>query len=112
MARKYLAPAEYARWAAENDTRKTPYFYDRWCAKEAVLKAAGCGLTIHPGQIDTLEAISGRPIRGSQEDGCMFEFQACSLVSLPLAGDTKGWLAVMGKPESIDLFDLPDQVIV
>ena len=111
MARSYLAPEEYTHWADKADGDRNQYFYECWCAKEAVLKAVGCGLTIHPGQINMIELLSGQPVRGVQEDGCLFEFQNCRLMPLPLADEFKGWLAVMGNPESIELYDFEHQVV-
>lgn len=111
MARTYLSPEEHTIWVKKPDTEKAHTFYKYWCAKEAVLKATGCGLSIHPNQINIIEALSNQPLRGVQEDGCLFEFRDCELKHLPMGNEFQGWLAVFGKPDSICLYDFTNQVV-
>ena len=44
IARRYFAPAEADALAALDDATRQQAFLRLWCAKEAVLKAAGCGI--------------------------------------------------------------------
>lgn len=111
MARSYLAVDEYQSWLDTETSQRNEKFYDHWCAKEAVLKAAGSGLSIHPARINIQTILSGRPISGVQEDGYLFELQDCRLFRLPLGDDLKGWLAVLGEPDVVSLYDLADHLV-
>lgn len=112
MAHSYLTLDEYELWENTEESLRIEKFYEYWCAKEAILKAAGYGLSIHPGQINILDAVSNQPIRGTQEDGFLFEIRDYQLIQLPLEKEFKGWLAVLGKPDAIVLNDFFDQVML
>ncbi len=106
LARTYLSLEEYSAWIGMSTERQGAQFLDYWCAKEALLKAAGCGLAIHPSQVNTLEAISSGTVRGMRENGCFFEFRECRLRKLPLPTETCGWLAVFGTAREARLYRL------
>ena len=111
LARTYLSVEEFKKWLKRASRERNSLFYKYWCAKEALLKAAGCGLSIHPAQVNTLEAIAGQPVRGVREDGSFFEFRGCFLKDLALGRDYHGWLAVLGEPKKILCFDLSPQLL-
>jgi Phosphopantetheinyl transferase len=111
LARTYLSLEEYSAWIKMPAERQNAQFLDFWCAKEALLKAAGCGLAIHPSQVNTLEAISSGTLRGMRENGCFFEFRECSLRKLPLPAETCGWLAVFGAAREARLYRLEPQLL-
>jgi 4'-phosphopantetheinyl transferase len=111
MAKIYFSQKEFAIWRTKDEAEKTALFHEYWCAKEAILKAAGCGLTIHPGQVNTLDAFSGLPVKGKQEDGCFFEFKDCRLKQLPLGRKYKGCLAVFGGPPRVQLLEFTTQLL-
>jgi 4'-phosphopantetheinyl transferase len=111
LARTYFSNDEWAMWSQENDAGKLNGFFDYWCAKEAILKAVGCGLAIHPGQINVIEAQKGRPLRGIQENGFFFEFRDYIIDPLPLEDGYKGWLAVFGDPAKVSCNSLSPQVL-
>jgi len=111
LARIFLSVDEYAVWQEKKDAEKTALFYEYWCAKEAILKAAGCGLTIHPSQVNIREVLANQPIRGIQENGCFFEFRDCVLEPLPLGKDYRGWLALFGKSDRINLYEFNAQLL-
>jgi len=109
MAQKYLAPLEMAQWRATAPSQRAALFYRFWSAKEALLKALGSGLRIPPAQVDTIEVLAGKSISGTQEDGYYFEIGACVLVALPVADSYSAWLAVLGCPQKISLYEMTDQ---
>lgn len=111
LARTYFSNDEWAVWLHKSDVDKLNGFYENWCAKEAILKAAGCGLAIHPGQINMIEAQEGQPLRGVQENGFFFEFRDFVIDPLPLREGYKGWLAVFGKPDVVSRYNLTPQVL-
>jgi 4'-phosphopantetheinyl transferase len=111
LSQTYLSPEEFSEWRKVPEQQKSARFIDFWCAKEAILKAAGCGLTIHPNQVNTIEALSEQVVRGVQEDGCFFEFRDCHLTRLPLPEDYCGWLAVFGTSKSIRLCRFKQQLL-
>jgi phosphopantetheinyl transferase len=111
LAQTYLSPEELIVWQGTQDKHKAARFLEFWCAKEAILKAAGCGLTIHPSQVNTLEALAGRAVRGMQEDGCFFEFRDCWIKKLPLPEDYRGWLAVFGAPAGLRFYRFNAQLL-
>lgn len=111
LAQTYLSPEEWEIWQKKGKNEKLPVFYEFWCAKEAILKAAGCGLTIHPRQVNTIEAQSGCPVRGIQDDGCFFEFRDYALYPMPLGSDYRGWLVAFGKACSLGLYEFSPQLL-
>ena len=110
LAQAYMTAREFKDWQAVEADKRPAAFYTSWCAKEALLKAVGCGLTIHPGQLSLQEALSGRPLRGTQEDGCLFEFDAYALQALPLEDGYQGWLAVLGHYQALKLVEFSTQL--
>jgi 4'-phosphopantetheinyl transferase len=112
LAQTYLSPEEIAAWRKLDAEESGGKFVEFWCAKEAILKAAGCGLTIHPSQVNTFEALSMRGVRGIQENGCFFEFLDCRLEKLPLEENYRGWLAVFGELKEVRLFQIKTQFLV
>ncbi len=111
MARKYLAPLEMTQWRAAALSQRAELFCRFWSAKEALLKALGSGLRIPPAQVDTIEVLSGKSINGKQDDGYYFEIGACVLEALPVADTCSAWLAVLGCPQKISLYEMTDQCL-
>ena len=111
MACKYLAPLEMAQWRETALSQRTGLFYRFWSAKEALLKALGSGLRIPPAQVDTVAVLAGKSIKGRQDDGYYFEIGTCLLEALPLPDSYCGWLAVLGCPQKITLYELTDHLL-
>ena len=111
LANTYLSSEEYSDWQRKNEQERVLAFYSSWCAKEAILKAVGCGLTIHPGQLNISEALAGQPLRGVQEDGSLFEFRDYALQALSLGDDYQSWLAVFGGFRVLNLYEFSAQLL-
>lgn len=111
LARTYLSMEEYSAWIGMSAERQGAQFLDYWCAKEALLKAAGYGLAIHPSQVNTLEAISNGTVRGMRENDYFFEIRECRLCKLPLPAGTCGWLAVLGAAREARLYRLEPHLL-
>jgi 4'-phosphopantetheinyl transferase len=108
MACKYLAPLEMAQWRETALSQRTDLFYRFWSAKEALLKALGSGLRIPPAQVDTIEVLAGGSLSGRQDDGYYFEVGTCLLEALPLPDHYAGWMAVLGCPQKVSLYEMTD----
>ncbi len=106
MANTYLSPQELDIWVAVDANQQIELFYRYWSAKEALLKAVGCGLSIPPNRVNTLDVLAGKTVCGQQDDGFFFEIEACILEALPLEPACAAWLAIFGQPENVYLFDL------
>lgn len=96
LAKTFLSEKELAAFTAANPEKKRDMFYDIWSAKEALLKSVGCGLKIHPNQIDLNQVC---------EKKALFVKHNSELINVPqiemkqlngLSGYT-AWLAAAGE---------------
>ncbi len=56
--RAFLTPREYEAYRGLEATARNAFATQRWCIKEAYLKACGVGLRMHPGRIEVVEKAS------------------------------------------------------
>jgi 4'-phosphopantetheinyl transferase len=54
LAHEILGPREIDAWHRAGRDRRAELFFRAWTAKEAVLKAAGVGITVDPGDVEVL----------------------------------------------------------
>jgi len=111
LARAYLSLDDMEEWEKGDKKDRQVTFFEYWCAKEAILKALGCGLSIHPSQINLADALVSNPLCGVQEDGSFFEIREYMLKRIPLSNDFKGWLAVLGIVNRIEFFEFTPQLL-
>ncbi len=111
LATNYLSPDELKIWQEKGEGEKSACFLEFWSAKEALLKAAGCGMSIHPCQVNTREILSGNIARGMQENGRLFEFRDCWLQRLALPPGYLGWLAAFQKPVSVNFYNFSARLL-
>ena len=58
IAARVFSPSELAAWQSLLPESQPDAFYRLWTIKEAVLKAAGCGFSVSPADIDTGDCIT------------------------------------------------------
>ena len=106
LVARFFTPVEQQQLRAAGPDEATAQFFPLWAAKEAVLKAAGCGLQVNPGSFD-IE--SGNEQQGDNPWASATlrwnEVPSCWRV-LPLAVDDQhpGAVAVPAGDESIAAF--------
>ena len=61
IAARVFSPPELAAWQTLPPVAQPDAFYRLWTIKEAVLKAAGCGFSISPAEMDTGACIAPPP---------------------------------------------------
>ena len=94
LTRSVLSPPEQTALAAMPPARRRRAFYTAWVCKEAVLKAAGRGLSEGVKEV----RVPAEALVAGENDGSGFDFvteceRAWRVRSLPLAGDCVGAVA-------------------
>jgi 4'-phosphopantetheinyl transferase len=100
LAQRFFDPAETAALAALDGPARERAFIALWCAKEAVLKATGAGLSFGPARFAFTLQADGDP-RLARTDPVMGEPQNWQMAHFAAAGGYRGALAWRGAPRRI-----------
>jgi phosphopantetheinyl transferase len=85
-------------------------FYLLWTAKEALLKAIGCGLMIHPGQINVEEIYSEKKLT-IEDRSNLIELPAITLAKLSISEGYAAWMAYIGESARIACYLLTQNLV-
>lgn len=106
IARRFFAPAEADALAQLEPAARDRAFIRLWCAKEAVLKAAGQGLSFGLARL----AFAQHPDADwglTQVDPALGEAPDWQLTSFEAAAGYRGALAWRGRARAIEAFQIP-----
>lgn len=103
LAKTFLSERELTAFTAANPEKKRDMFYDIWSAKEALLKSVGCGLKVHPNQID-LEQVSGRKAFSVKDNSNLINISQIEMIQLKGLSGYVAWLAALGEIGKISTF--------
>ncbi|MGH8117444.1 MAG: 4'-phosphopantetheinyl transferase family protein [Rhodanobacteraceae bacterium] len=105
IAQRFFDPAEAALLASLDPVSRQRAFIGLWCAKEAVLKAAGEGLSFGLARL-AFTSRSGRDWALARVDPALGDVSAWQLSGFSAAPGYRGALAWRGAPKRIVAFDL------
>ncbi|MGH8111934.1 MAG: 4'-phosphopantetheinyl transferase family protein [Rhodanobacteraceae bacterium] len=105
IAQRFFDPAEAALLASLDPVSRQRAFIGLWCAKEAVLKAAGEGLSFGLARL-AFTSRSGRDWALARVDPALGAVSAWQLSGFGAARGYRGALAWRGTPKRIFAFDL------
>jgi 4'-phosphopantetheinyl transferase len=111
MAKSFLTEREFTIFLSCPPGDKLTLFYNLWSAKEAVLKAMGCGLMIQPNQIE-IDAIRKKKEFTVQYRSKLIEMTQIEMISLDRLDGYAAWLVIAGKVEKIRKLQLSRPLIV
>ena len=106
MANSFLSMRELGDFLSSSPEKKLTMFYDLWSAKEALLKAIGCGLMIHPREME-IQEIREKKNFSVEYRSNVIDIPHIELVALDGLEGYTAWLAVVGKVDAISKFTLP-----
>jgi 4'-phosphopantetheinyl transferase len=103
MANSILTKRELIDFHSSLSELKIANFYRLWSAKEAMLKAIGCGLAIHPREIEIQEICEKKSFSVELRSN-VIDVPYIDLIALDGLKGYSAWLAVIGKVDEIYKF--------
>ncbi len=110
MAKSFLSERELAAFYSCSPEHKLAMFYDLWSAKEALLKAIGCGLMVQPRQIEIHE-IRDKKRFSIQHRSNVIDIPHLEMNELNGIDGYAAWLAVVGEVGKIRKLRLSQQLV-
>lgn len=110
MAKSFLSKRELAAFNSCTPEKKPIKFFDLWSAKEALLKAIGCGLMIQPNQIEIEEILEKKKF-SVQYRSNVIEMPHIEMIALNGLGGYAAWLVVAGEVGKISKFRFSKQLV-